>query len=104
MGCMFKTSLCPNQCGHATDFYKFEIVGVDVTVNPESSQAKFCSPCATGTINGISGADMGAFVGVANELCVGDTVTLDWNHDYVTRDGCGSPERPVTNLAMFGCG
>ena len=28
----------------------------------------------------------------------GDFVLLSWNHDYVNRNECHSPERPVTEL------
>ena len=31
-------------------------------------------------------------------LQAGDNVLLSWNHDYVTRGGCSSPERPITEL------
>ena len=28
----------------------------------------------------------------------GDMVHLKWNHDYVTKDGTSSPERPIVAL------
>jgi len=32
------------------------------------------------------------------ELKEGAKVRLKWNHDYVTREGSSSPERPITML------
>jgi len=38
---------------------------------------------------------------VLDALQAGDYVLLSWNHDYVTRGGCSSPERPITELTKI---
>ena len=35
---------------------------------------------------------------VLDTLKAGDMIILSWNHDYVNRNECYSPERPLTEL------
>ena len=40
----------------------------------------------------------GEIKSVFDNLNPGDYVLLSWNHDYVNRNECHSPERPITDL------
>ena len=40
----------------------------------------------------------GEIKSVFENLNPGDYVLLSWNHDYVNRNECHSPERPITEL------
>ena len=34
-------------------------------------------------------------------LKAGDAVHLQWNHNYVTKDGTSSPDRPIAKLELL---
>ena len=38
---------------------------------------------------------------VLDKLKEGDFLLLSWNHDYVNRNECYSPERPITELTKI---
>lgn len=97
--CMGLTSLCPKECGHSGEFATFEIRGYLVY----EKRGQYGDPKQGDFLVQITGYHKEP-VGnlkwneVVKTLKPDDFVLLSWNHDYVTRDGCSSPERPVTNL------
>jgi len=97
--CRFRTSLCPDRCGHATDVFSFKLDALAVTKNEESGSARWVTPEKEGTEHMIGESDLKEFVGLAKSLAAGDTVDLRWSHDYVTVGGSSGPDRPVTHLA-----
>jgi len=98
--CRHKTSLCPDRCSHAQKPYVFELSDISV-VPGTSKQRKFCTPLTLGKEFCISEKDMGTWVDIANNLTENDQVTIEWQHDYVTRNGCSGPERPVIRLSKL---
>jgi hypothetical protein len=101
--CRGMTSMCPNECGNSGDFATFEVVGyVSYEKTGEYGDPK-------GTSYSFQVNDNHKNLKVSKELAEsvrglknGDTVLLDWRHDYVTRkEGGGSssfPDRVVTKL------
>jgi len=107
--CFFRTSLCPDRCGHAGEVALFTI---DRYLSYEKN-GQYGDPEAKQfhvrvDNNGGSGSENQP-EGVSDKirlLQVGQKVKLSWNHDYVTTtwEGGGSgksPERPVTRLEPF---
>ena len=96
--CLHKTSLCPDKCGHAKDVAIFRIVDYIAysKTNPhhgDPQTTQFMMPL-------IEGNEVDATVlAFAKALKAGDTVRLDWNHEYVKEDGASYPRRRVTLLA-----
>lgn len=97
--CRGRTSLCPDRCGHSGDFATFKIVAYlhyakpgeygdpkadDFTVQLADNHGNLKLPKAQ--------------VDAIRAMKEGDYVLLDWNHDYVTRDGSKFPERPIVKL------
>ncbi len=97
--CLGLTTLCPEQCGHSGEFATFEIRGYTVYEkrgqygDPKQGEFMFQT-------TGFHHEPVGnlKWNEVVKTLKPGDFVLLAWNHDYVTRDGCSSPERPVIQL------
>jgi hypothetical protein len=98
--CHHRTSQCPNQCHHSDTIYSFQINSLNVQINPNSTSAQYCTPVKEGDVYRIgrrqllSSMLMNDFLMLVN----GEDVELDWNHDYVTRGGCSSPEYTVVRL------
>lgn len=95
--CLHKTSLCPDKCGHACDVAVFRITAYrDYTKgNPHHGDpraSEFLMPLKEG--EEVS-ATMLAF---ARGLKAGETVKLDWVHEYVRTEGASYPRRRVTRL------
>ena len=101
--CRFRTSNCPNECNHEKILYSFHIDSIDVTVNPDSTNAKYCTPVKQGDTHYIDDAELErqSLKDVSDSLVEGDHVELDWNHDYVTKNNCSSPEYPVVKLVKL---
>ena len=99
--CRFRTSLCPHACGHATNVYTFELDTLDVRKNEASKNAKWVTPVKSGDQHMVGEADFHDFTGVAQSLSAGQKVLLEWSHDYVTKNGCSGPDRPVTKLVAL---
>lgn len=100
--CRFKTSLCPDRCGHAQLVYRFKLDELKVTKNESSKNAKWVTPVKQGTEKMVSAQEIPQDqLSVAQSLTVGDRVQLCWNHDYVTIGGSSGPERPVTKLVLL---
>ena len=101
--CRHLTTLCPNECGHATDVYVFKIITLDAKANELSSHTKWITLVGAGETVLIGAKDLGVFRAVADELAPHTIVHLQWNHDYVTTTepsggSASGPERPVTGL------
>ena len=96
--CRFMTSLCPDQCGHATDVYRFHLDKLQAQKG--NGDTRFVTPVKEGTDYVVGAKDLGTFAAVANALQAGDKVNLAWNHDYVTtHSGSKFPQRPVVDLS-----
>jgi hypothetical protein len=97
--CMGRTALCPKQCGHSGEFatltvkkyLKYEKLGQYgdpeqktflVQVSDYDKKPKG-DPKILETVKGLK---------------KGDYVLLSWHHDYVTKEGASSPERPIVKL------
>ena len=97
--CLGMTALCPEKCDGSGEFATFEIRGYLAYEKRgqygDPKQGQFMV-----RISDYNKKPLGNPVRrvVLDTLKPGDFVLLSWNHDYVTRDGSSSPERPVTNL------
>lgn len=97
--CMGLTSLCPKECGHSGEVAIFEIRGYLVYEKRgqygDPKQGQFMVQ-----ITGYHKEPVGnlKWNEIIKSLKPDDCVLLAWNHDYVTKDGCSSPERPITSL------
>ena len=113
--CLFKTSLCPNECGHAQDWANFDIQRVIKYEKPgqygDDLATKFHYSMKETQLDSKDEPDHAkeqkAFRDIIiSQLTAGDNVLLSWRHDYVHRsnvvDGqeykSSSPERPITKL------
>lgn len=104
--CRFLTSLCPNECGHASNVAVFSIDEYLHYEKPgqygdEKQSQHFVVLTGGRSAAERAPADIAALI---DSLRVGDKVLLDWDHDYVTNvwEGGGSakfPERPVRRVA-----
>ena len=100
--CRFRTALCPDRCGHATNVFTFQLDNLAVTKNEESRNAKWVEPLKVGSEHAVGEADLGeASKTVAQLLQPGDKVQLEWSHDYVTVAGSSGPDRPVSHLVKL---
>mmetsp|Transcript_10651 Transcript_10651/g.18261 ORF Transcript_10651/g.18261 Transcript_10651/m.18261 type:complete len:125 (+) Transcript_10651:63-437(+) len=92
--CRFRTSLCPDRCGHGGKYAHFVI----------EEYVKYEKPGEHGDPQGkdfhVMIKDVPPnIVGNIEGLKQGDKVTLNWNHDYCTTTGGSKfPERPITKL------
>ena len=97
--CFFMTSLCPDRCGHGGKTEVFTII----------KYLKYEKPGEYGDPRSdkyhVRQSDPLDHTGLTDDrkdvlkgLVTGDYVLLSWNHDYVHRGGCSSPERPMTKL------
>ena len=97
--CFFMTSLCPDMCGHGGITEIFSIVKYLKYEKPgqygdPKSDKYHVQPSDPLDHTGLTEDRKNKLAG----LTKGDYVLLSWNHDYVHRDGCSSPERPITKL------
>jgi hypothetical protein len=97
--CRFRTALCPDRCRHAGDVATFRILAHLVYEKPgeygDPQQDRFL--CKLGRVQG-DAAESARWDGVIRGLAKGDSVRLDWRHEYVTRDGASFPERPIVRI------
>ena len=98
LSCLHKTSLCPDKCGHAKDVAVFRVTGY---IAYQKANSDYGDPRATQFMMPlVEGNEVNSTVlAFAKGLKVGDTVRLDWNHEYVKDDGGSYPRRRVTLLA-----
>lgn len=95
--CMFRTSLCPDRCGHATDYAIFKVdeylkyekpgeYGDDKTdvfhwnLKPSTDTNKLHPE----------------YLEIVKNLQPGQKVKINWTHFYVHDNGSSFPERSVT--------
>jgi len=98
--CMGLTSLCPDDCGHSgtlavftiTQYIRYEKPGEFGDPKQESFQVLIEDN--HGNVK-VPAAIHKAII----TLKPGTPVRLDWNHDYVTREGSKSPDRVIIALA-----
>lgn len=95
--CRHRTSLCPDRCGHAKDAAVFRITEYVAYEKPgqhgDAKATEFLLPLGEG--EDVSPEILAA----AKTLAKGDTVHLEWLHEYVTKQGSQYPRRRVTRLA-----
>lgn len=97
--CMGMTSLCPDGCGSSGNVAKFRIIkylvykklgqygdpqGPEYVTQVDDNLGKLKLPVHQ--------------VEIIRGLKKGDFVRLNWQHEYVTKDGSSSPERPLTMI------
>lgn len=97
--CFFRTSLCPNQCGHGGDVAIFVIKKYLFYEKPGQygdKQAQLYHVKSSESVErtGLTPEKKDIF----DSLVPGDFVLLSWNHDYVHTQGCSAPQRPITEL------
>ena len=100
--CRFRTSLCPDRCGHGGAVAEF---AVDVYLSHEKPGQYGDDPVAV-YYQRVSEAPPHVAAAIA-ALSPGDKVRLDFVHDYVTRVEQGGsvskfPERTITLLEADG--
>lgn len=98
--CRFRTSLCPDQCGHATTLALFKVLE---QVHYEKKGEYGDAPYALGeTVMVDVGCDIeGQDEGITQQikkLKGGEKVRLEVTHYYVNKKGNRYPVRPVTAL------
>ena len=97
--CHGRTALCPDDCGHSGRMANFEIVKYLGYEKPgkygDEQQKTFKVLIEDNKKN----AKVPAEILKAIEALKPDTtVHLKWNHDYVTKNGSSSPERPIVSI------
>lgn len=111
---MFRTSFCPNQCGHggATATFKVlrcELNGdvrgllvhisfLDVDYSKDGEYGDEKQTAFHVKLDGRGSDENSAFTIMIKALSPKDILVLDWNHNYVTRDGSSFPERVITKI------
>lgn len=94
--CMGMTSLCPDKCGSSGDMATFRILKYIAYKKPgeygDPEQKSYQFLVQDNMKNVKVPADIKAAV---ESLKQGDYVRLDWQHDYVTKEGSKYPERIV---------
>lgn len=100
--CMGLTTLCPDRCGESGKLATFAIVKYLAYEKPgqygDPKQEQFMVLIEDNMKNPkVPKAIRDAVLA----LKPGDLVRLQWNHDYVTREGSKFPERPIKNLSVL---
>ncbi|MCX6864917.1 MAG: hypothetical protein NTV46_01620 [Verrucomicrobia bacterium] len=100
--CMGLTTLCPDRCGESGKLATFAIVKYLAYEKPgqygDPKQEQFMVLIEDNMKNPkVPKAIRDAVLA----LKPGDLVHLQWNHDYVTREGAKFPERPIKNLSVL---
>ena len=94
--CMGRTALCPDRCGHSGKLATFEITEYLAYEKPgeygDPKQETFQVLLEDNMGNLKVSAPIAKAI---RALKPGDLVHLKWNHNYVTKDGASSPDRPI---------
>ena len=100
--CRGLTSLCPDKCGNSGDVASFKILGYVLYKKTgeygDPLQESFMFQVEDNMKNPKVTPELRATV---TGLTKDDYVLLSWKHDYVTKDGSSSPERPVTKVSKI---
>ena len=97
--CRGLTALCPDRCGGSGDFASFRIL----KYLAYEKHGEYGDPKQVQYIfqveDNMKHLKVPAVIRDAvAALKKGDVVLLDWQHDYVTKEGSSSPERPIKKL------
>lgn len=98
--CLFRTSLCPDKCGHARDVARFHVL----RYFDYGSFGQYGDvPQETFFVNMKEGdredPQLPVVLSCIRGLQKGDTVELSWAHLYVTQDGSSFPQRRVLGIS-----
>ena len=96
-GCRFLTAQCPDSCNHTKTWAEFTIIGY-TDFHSYSQYGKKQSHYAI-ALDGAKGTKNKKVLRTLKRLEVGDTVTLNWNHLYITSNGASYPTRPIQQLS-----
>lgn len=100
--CRGLTALCPDRCGHSGRLATFEIVKYLAYQKPGKygdEKGKTFSVLIEDNLKNVKVSD--AVFKTINSLKPGTMVRLQWNHDYVTREGSRFPERPIVRVEVL---
>jgi len=97
--CMGRTALCPERCGDSGEFATFT---VKKSLKYEK-HGQYGDPKQENFLVQVSDYDKNPkgdpkILETVKGLKKGDYVLLSWHHDYVTKEGVSSPERPIVKL------
>ena len=97
--CMGRTARCPKQCGDSGEFASF---GIRKYLKYEKL-GQYGDPEQKSFLVQVSDYDKKPkgdpkILETVRRLKKGDYVLLSWHHDYVTKEGTSSPERPIVKL------
>ncbi len=100
--CLFKTSLCPDRCGHACDVAVLKTVGYfaweKFSKYGEDPQGTFYYKVSPAKTNEATDEK------IQNQLKglqPGQWVKLEWEHQYLVNDHGSYPARPITHLTLL---
>ncbi len=100
--CRGATGLCPDRCGSSGKLATFKITKYLGYEKPgeygDPKQDKFMLLIEDNLKNAKVAEPI---LKAITALKPGDSVRLKWNHDYVTRGGSKSPERPIVSLTTL---
>lgn len=100
--CRGLTALCPDKCGSSGDVATFKILGYLLYKKTgeygDPMQESFMFQIEDNMKNLKVTPELRATVAALKK---DDYVLLSWNHDYVTKDGSSSPDRPVTKVSKI---
>lgn len=100
--CRGRTSLCPDKCGNSGNVAKFRIIKYLSYKKP----GEYGDPQVPEFVTQVDD-NLGKLklpdeqVKLLRALQKGDFVQLSWRHDYVTKSGSSSPERPLTQVGKL---
>lgn len=97
--CMGLTALCPDECGHSGKLASFEIIKYLSYEKPGEYGDPKQETFQLLIEDNLGDAKIPApILQKISDLKPGTEVQLDWNHDYVTKDGSQFPERTIVKL------
>ena len=98
--CMFRTSLCPDKCGHSTEIAQFKIIEyLDYTKPGEYGDEKQEYFYANMNLNAPEDKQKKEYIDFINQLKIGDKVKLKWDHIYIDNNGSRYPERHIRYIS-----
>ena len=68
--CRFRTSLCPDRCGHASEVYGFTLDSLEVTKNDASTHARWVTPVEVASTHMVGESDLKQYLELARSLAV----------------------------------